>query len=100
MEAVAVDQSYAALIVFLGNNAAGIHAERPAFILEGIGIIDQLGLIELPGQMVHDGIGRFHPDADIHSVIDGFQAQLVGLPGQPLRAAPSGRCLLYTSRCV
>ena len=50
---MAVDHRQAAGIVLLADQAAGIHAEGAHLVLKGVGIIDDLGLVQIAGQVIH-----------------------------------------------
>ena len=56
-------------IAFFGDYATGIHAKSTDSIIEGVGVIHQLSLIEVLSQMIHDGIRHFNTDTDIHLII-------------------------------
>ena len=73
--AVAVDDRDLAVVMLLGNQSAGIHAEGAHLVFKGVGIIDQLGLVQVFGQVIHHGIGNLDAHADVHLVVEGGDAR-------------------------
>ena len=98
--AVAVDHRDAVLeravrvrgIVLLTDDAARIHAEGAHLVLKRIGIIDHLGLIQVLGQVVHDGIRNFYTHADIHLIVLLRNIVVMGDLVQPVRTAAARGC--------
>ncbi len=88
--AVTVYHRQARLVMLLAYHTAGIHAEGAHFVLVGVRIVDQLRLVKILGQMIHDRVGYFYAHANVHFVVLRAQPQLLGLIGQPFRAAASG----------
>ncbi len=64
---MSVDHRQIVVIVLLADEAAGVLAEGPDLVLEGLGPAHQLGLVEHPVHHLHDLVPDLHPDADVHS---------------------------------
>ena len=56
------------LVMLLADHAAGIHAEGAHLVLIGIGVIDQLGLVKIFGQVIYNKPCRYrnHCHSDGH----------------------------------
>ena len=61
-----VDHSQIVIVIFLADEAAGVLAEGAHLIAEGVGIADELGLIQNFVHFFHDFVADFYPYADIH----------------------------------
>ena len=76
----------------LGHHVAvWIHAEGAHAVAVLLGAVDQLGLVDHIGDVLKDGGGQLHPDADVHLVVQQLQPQGLALVGEPLRPGPSRR---------
>ena len=89
--AVAVDYRYAAVVVLLGHQSARVHAERAHLVLERVGVVDQFGLVQVLGQVIHYRIGHLDAHAYVYLVVGGFDLVGVGYLAEPRRAAAPGR---------
>ena len=65
--AVAVDGDDA-VGVLVDHHAVGVHAEGADAVLELLGAVDDLALVQLVGQVGEHVIGQLHPNADVHPV--------------------------------
>ena len=79
-----------ALHIFGHHMAVGVHTEGAHLIAVLLGAVDQLGLVHHVGDMLKDGGGQFHPNPDVHLVVQQFQAQIFTLVGEPFCAGASG----------
>ncbi len=88
--AVAVDR-HDAIGVFIDHHSVGVHAEGAHEILVVLGAVDDLGLVELVGQVGEHLGGKLDPHADVHAVGEGGDGQVAAHTLHPLGATPSGR---------
>ena len=88
--AVAVDHGQAALVVLLADQPAGVHAEGAHLVFKGVGIVDQLGLVEVLGEVIHHRIGHLDAHADVHFVVVRVDVVLLRHLRKPRRAAAAG----------
>ena len=86
--AVAVDGDDA-VGVLVDHHAMGIHAEGAHQILELLCAVDDLGLVQLVGEVGEDLGGQLHADTDVHAVGLSGDGQITADTLHPLTAAPS-----------
>ena len=91
MVAVAVYDGDAAFVMLFTHDAAGVHAERAHLVFERVRIVDELRLIKVLRQVIHDGVGHLHAHADVHLVVGERDAEALAFILQPLGAAAAGR---------
>jgi hypothetical protein len=63
---VAVDHGKVVVVVFLRHKAAGVLAEGAHLVLPGLGIADELGLIQHLVHLFHDLVAALHAHTDVH----------------------------------
>ena len=90
LEAVAVYHCQVIVVVFLGDKAAGILAEGADLVLPGVGIADQLALIQDIVDGLHDLVAAFDADTDVHGAGLVGDAVLGAELFQPVGTAAAG----------
>ena len=83
---VAVDHGQSVLIVFGGHLAGGVGAEGAHLVVEGGGVVNQLGLVKVLVEELHDLVPDLHPHADVHGAHPGLDAVVVADVGEPVGA--------------
>ena len=86
--AVAVHR-HDAVGVLRHHRSPGIHAEGPHQVLVFLGLIDDLALIHLVGNMAEDHRRQLHPHADVHPVGLGRNPEAPAHPLHPAASAPA-----------
>ena len=79
------------VIVLRGDFSGRIRAEGAHLVVEGGGIVDQLCLVEILIEELHDLVPDFYAHADIHGSRLRLDAELLALSVQPVRAVSSDR---------
>src|SRR5699024_4101768 len=79
----------AVLIVLRGHLAGGVGTEGADLIVEGGGVVDQLGFIEILVEELHHLIPHFDTDADVHSSHLSLDTVVVADMGEPVGAFAS-----------
>ena len=84
---MAVDHGQMVVVILLADKTAGILAKSAHLVFKGLGITNQLGLIQHVVHLLHDLVAHFHPHTDIHrtrlmsdSVAGAQLLQPVGAP--------------------
>ena len=88
---VSVDDRQIVIVIFRRYFSRRIGAECADFVIKGRRVIDQLGLVEILIEELHDLIPDFHTDADIHGARHGLDPELFALAVQPVRAVAADR---------
>ena len=86
LEAVAVDGDNP-VGVLVDDDAVGIHAEGAHVVLELLGAVDDLALIELVRQRCEHLGGKLDAHADVHAVGEGLDVQVLADLLDPFAAA-------------
>ena len=73
--------------VFVDHRALGVHAEGADEVAVLFGAVDDLAFIQLVGEVGENFCGKFHPDADIHSVGLGGNVHVTADGLHPFAAA-------------
>ena len=87
--AVPVDDGKVVVVIFLRDEAARVLAESAHLVFEGVGIADELGLVEHLVDGLHDLVAHFDPHADIDGSRDVGDAVHDAHARQPVRASSS-----------
>ena len=64
---VAVDHRQVVVVVLLTDKSTGILAESTDFVLKGLGVPHQFGLVQHPVHRLHNLVADLYPDTDVHS---------------------------------
>ena len=66
LEAVAIDHGQIVVVVLLSHKAAGVLAEGAHLVLPGLGVADELGLVQHLVHLFHDFVAALHAHADVN----------------------------------
>ena len=87
---VAVDHRQIVVVILLADKAAGVLAEGAHLVLKGLGIADELGLVEHIVHRLHHLVAHLHPDADVHGAGGVGHAVAGAELVEPVRAPAAG----------
>ena len=86
---MSVDNRQSLIVIFRCHFTGRIGAKYPNLIIEGRRIIDELRLIKLFIQLLHNLVPNFYPDAHVHRSNLRINAMALTQMGKPLGAFPA-----------
>ena len=86
---MAVDHGKPAFIVFRSHFTGRVGTESPYLVIKSRRMVDQLRLVKVFIQKLHNLIPDFHPDTDIHGSRCGFYPDLLTFIPEPVSPFPA-----------